>query len=144
MDNNGKDLAAELRRVTVEWELKEQAYKDLPKDKLIDRLIMCEMEIDELYKESLRKNEGEALWYYVGDKTGAKYISDQKPEHYYYCDSVKLYSAKQDYKIEQSDIEEMYVSNGEVNIRIPNGMEKMFPALKYGDAPIKIRMDISF
>ena len=114
----------DLMNMINEFYSKEKAYAELPKDKLIDRLIMCEMELEGT-KEAETVNFME-LWYFVGDKSGVKYLSDEKP--------VSIL-------VENDNGQEVIrFTNGEVNIRVPKKMEAMFPEIKYGSEPMKVKV----
>ena len=134
MEKNNERASADIMKMVNEFKAKEKIYNELPKDKLVDRLIMCEMEL------SARDEEGTAhmmeLWYFVGDETGAKYLSDKKPEIYFIAK----------YEDFGDDGDTMYVpqqilmTDGEINIRVPKKMEAMFPEIRYGDDPIKVKV----
>ena len=134
MEKNNERASADIMKMVNEFKAKEKIYNELPKDKLVDRLIMCEMEL------SARDEEGTAhmmeLWYFVGDETGAKYLSDKKPEIYFIAkyedfgdDGDTMYAPQQ-----------VMMTDGEINIRVPKKMEAMFPEIRYGDDPIKVKV----
>ena len=103
----------------------EKIYGEMTKEELIN-LLIC----NDFLKNSLEMFENKIdLWYYVGDGTGAKYISDEAPKMCMTC-------------LDKKDM--FLMSDGEVNIRIPDCMEGMFPELKYGDAPVKIELSINY
>lgn len=122
---NKKDITLDIQQIMKEWENKEKMYIELPKDKLVDRLILCEMELASEKAEPVNMME---LWYFVSDETGVKYLSDKRPEECGTPDS----GAK------------VYLTDGEVNIRVPRSLERLFPGLEYGDAPLRVRMSVSF
>ena len=134
MEKSNERSPVDIMKMVNEFKLKMDAYSELPKDKLIDRLIMCEMEL------AARDEEDTAhmmeLWYFVGDETGVKYLSDRKPKIYF--------TAK--YEDFGDDGDTMYVpqqilmTDGEINIRVPKKMEAMFPEIRYGDDPIKVKV----
>lgn len=129
-----ENLLETLKDFSNTFNDKEKIYRELPKDKLVDRLIMCEMEL------AARDEEGTAhmmeLWYFVGDETGTKYLSDKKPEIYF--------TAKYEDFGNDGDImyvpQQILMTDGEINIRVPKKMESMFPYIKYGDDPIKVKV----
>lgn len=131
---NKKDITLDIQQIMKEWENKEKMYNELPKDKLVDRLILCEMELSARYEEGTAHMM--ELWYFVGDETGAKYLSDKKPEIYFIAK----------YEDFGDDGDTMYVpqqilmTDGEINIRVPKKMEEMFPEIRYGDDPIKVKV----
>ncbi len=134
MEKSNERNPVDIMKMVNEFKLKMDAYSELPKDKLIDRLIMCEMEL------SARDEEGTAhameLWYFVGDETGVKYLSDRKPKIYF--------TTKHDDFGDDGDImyapQQILMTDGEINIRVPKKMEAMFPEIRYGDNPIKVKV----
>lgn len=140
MKNKGKDVTADIAQMMSEWKLKEEAYNEMPKDKLVDRLILCEMELAAEKAESVNRME---LWYFVSDETGAKYLSDKKPEMWLtakenFGDEANVTPEGFSYIMET--LQPVLVTDGEINIRVPKKMETMFPEIKYGDEPIKVRI----
>lgn len=140
MENKGKDVTADIAQMMSEWKLKEEAYNEMPKDKLVDRLILCEMELAAEKAESVNRME---LWYFVSDETGAKYLSDKKPEMWLtarenFGDEANVTPEGFSYIMET--LQPVLVTDGEINIRVPKKMETMFPEIKYGDEPIKVRI----
>lgn len=128
-----KDFGKFLEAIS-EMSLKEDLYDKIPKDKLIDRLIWCEMELDARNKEA--DEHSMELWYFVSDETGAKYLTDEKPK-----DSVMFSPGEMDESgIVHTGGSRVWFTDGEINIRVPVCMEKMFPEIKYGDEPIKVKV----
>lgn len=131
-----KDFGNILEAIS-KMNLKEDLYNKMPKDKLVDRLILCEMELDAKNKEA--DEHSMELWYFVSDETGAKYLSDEKPKLYFMADvDVPL-------EVRQTEMltvmpKEVWLTDGEINIRVPKKMEAMFPEIKYGDEPIKVKV----
>jgi hypothetical protein len=123
--DNKKDFGKILEAMS-EINLKEDLYDKMPKDKLINRLIMCEMELGARSKEA--EEHSMELWYFVSDETGVKYLTNEKPKEYLTFDSGKEKWLT------------IWLTDGEVNIKVPNCMEKMFPEIKYGDKPIKVKV----
>ena len=103
----------------------EEQYNEMTKDELINLLVCKDLMENSFEIFGNRAN----FWYYVGDETGAKYISDEFPK------VCKTCLGKED---------TFFMTDGEVNIRIPECMEDMFPELKYGDAPVKIELSINY
>ena len=134
MEKNDKRDVADIMSMVNEFKLKMDAYSELPKDKLVDRLIMCEMELTAKEKETT--GHMMELWYFVGDETGTKYLSDRQPKIYF--------TTKYDNFGDDGDImyvpQQVMMTDGEINIRVPKKMEAMFPEIKYGDNPIKVKV----
>ena len=134
--NKAKDVNVGIVQMMDEWKLKEQAYKEFPKDKLIDRLILCEIELGAKTKEA--DEHSMELWYFVGDETGAKYLSDEAPKMYFFTEKgVSQPNKDGKYTFKPNKI---WLTDGEINIRVPKKMEPMFPTIKYGDSPIKVKL----
>ena len=120
---NKKDITLEIQQMMKEWENKEKMYIELPKDKLVDRLILCEMELASEKAEPVNMME---LWYYVSDWTGVKYLTNEEPQKYMVFNKAT------------------YMSDGEVNIRVPKCMESLFPNIKYEDEPVKVKITADY
>lgn len=68
------------------------------------------------------------LWYYMDPETGAKYLSNELPKTYS--------SSSSKYPI--------ILSDGEVNLRVPKIMEKMFPTPNAEGNPMKVCLSVSW
>ena len=138
MEKSNERGPVDIMKMVNEFKLKMDAYSELPKDKLIDRLIMCEMELTA--REERAEEHIMELWYFVSDETGVKYLSDKEPKVYF--------TAK--YEDFGDDGDTMYVpqqvmmTDGEINIRVPKKMESMFPEIQKNEPPIKVRLSVSF
>ena len=134
MNNNDKKDFGSIIEAFSEINLKEDLYDKMPKDKLITRLIMTEMELEGRDKEATEHSI--ELWYFVSDETGAKYLSDEKPACFMtnVDESVKVTETEMHMTLPK----EVWLTDGEINIRVPKKMESMFPEIKYGDDPIKV------
>ena len=139
MQQNDKKTFGEILESMSELRIKEKIYKEMPKDKLVDRLILCEMELAAEKEESANRME---LWYFVSDETGAKYLSDEKPKAYFTTSGQPKNTLPLTFKVKDGVIMDMpktiLLTDGEINIRVPKKMESMFPEIKYGDDPIKV------
>ena len=107
-----------LMEMFDEIELRKNKYENLSKDSLLDRLVMTEMLLSELKNP----DKNIELWYYVSSNDECKYLTDEKPKVYFSASQETLYS------------------DGEINIRVPKCMERMFPDIKYGDEPIRVTL----
>lgn len=134
MGNKKENAATELKRVFDEFKVKESVYNEMPKDKLVGRLIMCEMELDAIKKEETEHSM--ELWYFVSDETGAKYLTDEKPKVYLSFDPAEESNGE----VVPIMGSKVWFTDGEINVRVPVCMEKMFPKIKYGDEPIKVKV----
>lgn len=134
MEKDAKKDFGNILEAISEMNLKEDFYNKMPKDKLVDRLILCEMELDAKNKEA--DEHSMELWYFVSDDTGAKYLTDEKPKVYLSFDPAEE-SGSEIIPIRGSKV---WMTDGEVNIRVPVCMEKMFPEIKYGDEPIRVKV----
>jgi len=134
MEKDAKKDFGNILEAISEMNLKEDFYNKMPKDKLVDRLILCEMELDAKNKEA--DEHSIELWYFVSDETGAKYLTDEKPKVYLSFDPAEE-SSSEVIPIKGSKV---WMTDGEVNIRVPVCMEKMFPEIKYGDEPIRVKV----
>ena len=138
MEKDNKRDPVDIMEMVNEFKLKVDAYSELPKDKLIDRLIMCEMELTA--REERAEEHIMELWYFVSDETGVKYLSDKEPKVYF--------TSK--YEDFGDDGDTMYVpqqvmmTDGEINIRVPKKMESMFPEIQKDEPPAKVRLSVSF
>ena len=132
MNSEGKPVNEDVAKLVTEWKLREDAYNEMPKDKLITRLIMTEMELEGRDEEATEHSI--ELWYFVSDETGAKYLSDEKPKAHLSFGPAEESSGE----IVPIKGSKVWFTDGEINIRVPVCMEKMFPEIKYGDDPIKV------
>jgi hypothetical protein len=67
------------------------------------------------------------LWYYMDPETGTKYLTNELPKTYS--------SSSSKYPI--------ILSDGEVNLRVPKIMEKMFPMPNAEGNPVKVCLSVS-
>ena len=67
------------------------------------------------------------LWYYMDPETGTKYLTNELPKTYS--------SSSSKYPI--------ILSDGEVNLRVPKIMEKMFPTPNADGNPMKVYLSVS-
>ena len=121
MSTEGKEMSpneGNLMEMFDEIELRKNKYENLSKDSLLDRLVMTEMLLSELKNP----DKNIELWYYVSSNDECKYLTDEKPKVYFSASQETLYS------------------DGEINIRVPKCMERMFPDIKYGDEPIRVTL----
>ena len=132
MEKDNKKSFKDIIEAISEMDLKQHMYEEMPKDKLIDRLIMCEMELAAREEEAAEHSI--ELWYFVSDETGAKYLTDEKPKVYLSFGPAEE-SGSEVVPIKGNKV---WFTDGEINIRVPVCMEKMFPEIKYGDDPIKV------
>ena len=117
---------------------REKFYNEQSKEALVNMLLMKDM-LDDAFDA---ENHEMQLWYYVGDDTGAKYLSNKMPKVYFILDDPLITVNTDDVPIAKP--KQVWITDGEVNIRVPKCMESMFPTLKYGDNPVKINMSIVF
>ncbi len=106
-----------VEEMMLESRRREAVYSKMRKEDLVNTLVLRD-----LFESSAE------LWCYVADETGLKYLSDKRPEE---CETPDG-GAK------------VYLTDGEVNIRVPRSLERLFPGLEYGDAPLRVRMSVSF
>ena len=105
----------------------EKQYKEMTKETLINVMIFKDM-MHEAFEIDENKHEV-GLWCFVGDETGTMYISDTQPTKYVSVDKAGF---------------DVLISNGEVNIRVPAALRPMFPDLRFGDDPVRIKLSVSF
>lgn len=134
MGKNDERTAADIMQMVNDFKAKEDIYNELPKDKLVDRLIMCEMELAARDEEATAQTM--ELWYFVSDETGTKYLSNVKPKRFIAFGSGE----KDEDGFPKISGKVALMTDGEVNIRVPLCMEKMFPEIKYGDDPVKVKV----
>lgn len=111
----------------------EKIYNEMPKESLVNMMIFKQM-MDEAFEIDEAKHEVR-LWYYVADKTGTKYLSDVYPKKYTHVGGGDWAYV---------DFEPCWISSGEVVIRVPDALTGLFPDLKYGDDPVKVKLSVSF
>lgn len=115
-----KDFVEIIKEVSE----KEKIYNAMTKKELVDILIT-----KELLDKSLEPEEhGINLWYYASDDTGVKYLTNEEPHNYYMVDDDKS----------------LYMSEGEVNIRVPKCMEGLFPEIRCEDGPVKVSVSVEY
>ena len=102
----------------------EKKYNEMPKETLVNILILREVMEDKFEPDGDKVN----LWYYVADESGVSYLTNERPTPHLIRD-------------EKTPI---FLTNGDVQIRVPKALESMFPQLKPGDEPVKVSLSISF
>lgn len=120
-----------LMSLAQEKEKRYAMYYDV--ETLAHRLALTEM----LYEEYTDPDKTMKLWYYVSDKDECKYLTNEKPKYYFVPgDNPKV----SEHGIVSDLPDRILLSDGEINIRVPKCMEKMFPEIKYGDGPIEVKL----
>lgn len=104
----------------------EMRLREMDKEELIN-LLVTKFLIEYAPFEPNDKNEMD-LWCYTDAETGLKYITNEFPKVYKVLSSM--------YPV--------LVSEGDVNIRVPNTMAPMFPDTKPDEPPKKIHLTVSF
>ena len=104
----------------------EMRLREMDKEELIN-LLVTKFLIEYAPLEPNDKNEMD-LWCYTDAETGLKYITNEFPKVYKVLSSM--------YPV--------LVSEGEVNIRVPNTMAPMFPDMKPDEPPKKIHLTVAF
>ena len=102
----------------------EKAYNEMSKEDLVNMMVFKDMMNEAFDAESTGMN----LWCYVSDQTGLRYLTDEMPRKYFTID----------------DEDGIFITEGQVNIRVPKAMESMFPELNYGDEPVKISLSVTY
>lgn len=111
------------REVMSDLKMKEKMYNGMSKKDLVNLLVAKDL-LEESF-EVLKQDV--TLWYFVSDSTGTKYIASEKPKKYTtFLDG------------------DVYLTDGEINIRVPKCMESMFPFIEYGDEPKKVSLSVSY
>ena len=101
----------------------EAAYNEMSKEELVKLLVFRDM-----MDENCCPEEREVtLWYFIADKSEAKYLSDEMPIKYF----------------TPGDSDGIFVTDGEVNIRVPNMLEEILPEMKFGDEPTLVKITVS-
>lgn len=116
-----------LKEIFDRMRVLEEQYKEMTKEDLINIMVFKDM-MNEAFEIDEDKHEVK-LWCYVSDETGVLYISDTQP--------VKYVSSK-------GNLPGVYLSDGEVNVRVPDALRPMFPDLKHGDEPVRFKLSVSF
>lgn len=119
MDKNDEAKIIEMMERLNE---KEKMYSEMDSKTLAKMLTLNEMFEEAFDPEEKKMN----LWYYVSDWTDAKYLTNEKPTRYIVFNRA------------------VYMSDGEVNIRVPKCMEPLFPQIKYEDEPVIVSITTSF
>lgn len=113
---------AKVIEIMKDLEMKEKMYNEMSKETLVNILVMKDL-LDEAFEPEGNEMN---LWYFVSDWSGAKYITNEQPrKHILYGKTV-------------------YMTDGEVNIRVPKCMEPLFPEIKYEDEPVKVSISTSY
>ena len=111
----------------------EKMYNEMTKENLVNMLVFKQM-MDEAFDVD-EENHSTELWFYVADKTGAKYLSNEPPKKYISVGGGDF---------GWLDADHFLMSSGEVSIRVPDALVGLFPDLKYGDDPVKVKLSVSF
>ena len=123
MDKTDEDKLMEMfEQVTV----LENRLREMDNEELIN-LLIGKFVVEYAPFEPNDKNEMD-LWCYTDAETGLKYITNEFPKAYMVLSSM--------YPV--------LVSEGEVNIRVPNTMASMFPDTKPDEPPKKVHLTVSF
>lgn len=109
----------------------EKMYNEMSKESLVNMLIFKQM-MDEAFDVD-EENHSTELWYYVADKTGVKYLSNERPTEY-----VSIGGGA------RKEGDRFWVSDGEVSMRVPDALAGLFPKLEFGDGPVKVKLSVSF
>ena len=115
-----------LEEEMTNYKMSEKMYNEMSKEDLVKLLLFRDM--FDLHLEP--SDESVTLWCFVSDETGGKYLTDEKPQLLFIGD--------------KSATNGLYLTEGEVNIRIPKCLESLFPDLKYGEDPVKVNLTISY
>ena len=117
-----KSNDAKVLEIVKDLDMKEKMYNEMSKKSLVNLLVMKDLLDDTFEPEGNDMN----LWYYVSDWTGAKYLTNEQPKEYLIFNKT------------------IFMSDGEVNIRVPKCMEGMFPSINYGDEPVKVSITTAY
>lgn len=117
-----KNNDAKVIEIMQDLEMKEKMYNEMSKETLVSILVMKDM-LDETFEPEGNEMN---LWCFVSDSSGVKYLTNEQPRK---C----IYSGKT-----------TYITDGEVNIRIPKCMEVLFPEIEYEDEPVKVNISTSY
>ena len=114
-----------LKDVFIRMKQLEKQYDEMSREDLIGLLVLRQMADEAMFEGEGHKIK---LWCYVADETGLKYLTNAMPTKYF-TDSEPL---------------GVFITDGDINIRVPAPMFGMFPDLKYGDEPMKVSLSVSF
>ena len=117
-----KSDEVKLAEMMSDLQEKEKIYNEMSKESLVNLLVLRDLLDNSFEPDDGRMN----LWYFVSDWTGAKYLTEKEPRKY-----IRYGKA-------------VYMTDGEVNIRVPVVMEQVFPQIKYGDDPVKVCINLAF
>ena len=126
-NEDGKNVINEIGEIMTEIKQVEKAYNEMGKKELVELLVT--KRIHELCSEP--EETSCKLWYFVSDKTGAKFLTNEEPK--------KVYSI-----FDASGDDMFYLTDGEINIRVPVMLEKTLPDIKYGDEPVLVKLSFEF
>ena len=118
--NDDEKLIAAFKRSN---ELEKQ-LKEMSKETLVNIMVFKELMEDAFEPEE----HGMNLWYYVADESGVKYITNERPQQFLTKDSKTP----------------IFLTDGDIQMRVPKAMECMFPDIKPGDEPVKVSLSISY
>ena len=119
-DEKTMDILAESKK-------REDMYNEMSKEKLVDLLVFRD-----IFETGVGIDEEEhtaRLWCYVADETNLKYITNEYPIKHHPLSTPENF---------------FYISNGDVNVRVPESIASLLPDIKYGDEPVKINLSFSF
>lgn len=115
-----------FERMLARWRNLEATYRDMPKDDLVNLLVFKDAMAEET---SFCPDSGSAwLWLYVADETGLKYLSNERPKLHFSKDSPAP----------------IYLTEGDVEIRVPKALEGIFPDMKPGDLPVRVKLNVGY
>ena len=112
---------ARVLEIVQDLSAKEKAYNEMTKESLVSMLVMRDM-LDESFEP---EGKSMKLWYFVSDWTESKYLTNELPKKYITHGKA------------------VYMTDGDVNIKVPATMEPLFPEIKYGDEPVKVRISLT-
>ena len=108
--------------IMKDLDMKEKMYNEMSKETLVKILVMKDLLEETFEPEGNDMN----FWYFVSDWTGAKYLTNQQPKRYVHFGKT------------------VYMTDGEINIRVPKCMETLFPEIKYEDEPVNVSISTSY
>ena len=117
-----KSDETKVLEIVKDLEMKEKMYNEMSKETLVNLLVMKDL-LDECFEP---EEHDMNLWYYVSDWTGVKYLTNEQPQKHILFNKA------------------IYMSDGEVNIRVPKCMESLFPDIKYEDEPVKVKITAAY
>ena len=103
----------------------ESKLNEMSKEELINLLVIKFLNE---YAPTEPDEKGIDLWYYIDPESGSKYITNECPEGYM--------TSSSEYPV--------FLTDGEINIRVPNMMEGIFPELNTESTPVKVHLTVSF